>query len=163
MKRILLLLGALLLASRARAGSSSRSGRLAYPNSNGESRGCDPLGCGEFGASRGSRLHRGHDFVVTPGESVRSPIQGRISRHARPYSNDTRYSGVEIIGSGPHQGLRIKMFYLAPGLQVGTTVKPGQAIGVAQNIATKHGQAMKPHIHLELYYNDQAVDPLPFF
>lgn len=110
-------------------------------------RGCDPLGCGHFGASRGSRKHNGVDIIATPGESIFAPITGKVSRIAYPYANDTNYKGIEIIGAD----YKIKMFYLAPSVAVGSVVMAGQVIGVAQNISAKHGQSMVNHVHLEVY------------
>ncbi len=58
----------------------------------------DGYGDGRFGASRdqGKRQHEGIDLVVTPGESILSPITGKIVRYAYPYPDDSRYSGVHI-------------------------------------------------------------------
>ena len=119
-------------------------------------RGCDPLGCGSFGAKRGTRKHSGVDIKATPGESIYSPISGTITRIAYPYADDLSYKGVEIVNAD----CKVKIFYMTATVAVGSQVKAGQKIGVAQNISAKHGAAMTNHVHLEMY--DKAgklIDP----
>lgn len=48
-----------------------RAAQKAWANpTGGDVRGCDSRGCGEFGASRGARVHDGADYVATPGQDV---------------------------------------------------------------------------------------------
>jgi hypothetical protein len=50
----------------------------------------------------------------------------------------------------------IKMFYPEPDqFLIGSDVNEGDRIGIAQNIATKYGGGMIPHIHLQV----DKVDP----
>lgn len=124
----------------------------------------DGYGDGRFGASRdqGKRQHDGIDLVVTPGESISSPITGKIVRYAYPYPDDSRYSGVHI----QNDEYLVKMFYLSPVLaKPGQQVTQGQAIGVAQKISTKYGSGMIDHVHVEVWPNggNKAIDPAPLF
>ena len=121
-------------------------------------RGQDQHGYGYFGASRsgGSRQHNGIDLVCTPGEAVFSPIAGTVQRYADPYG-DGRYGGILIEG----EELSVKMFYLSPVVPVGTKVRRGQQIGVAQAISRKY-PGITEHIHLELYQGKQLLDPSTF-
>lgn len=162
MKKGILLLLALLIAAKAK-GKGRAANALAFPNGSGAGRGCDPKGCGHFGARRGTRTHKGYDFLAQPGEVVRSPIYGQLVRYAYPYAGDSTYKGVYIEGVGVHEGLVVKMFYLQPKLAPGSALRPGQALGVAQDISRRWGAEMQPHIHLELYVNRQLVDPAPYF
>lgn len=131
---------------------------FASPTKSAVVRGCDPLGCGSFGASRsgGSRPHNGIDYKASPGEAIYSPIAGKITRIAYPYANDLSYTGIEIVNTS----YKVKMFYLSPTLPVGTQVVAGQRIGTAQNISAKHGSAMVNHIHFEVYdKNGNLLNP----
>lgn len=109
-------------------------------------RGCDPSGCGHFGADRGSRLHQGIDIVVKEGEIINSPIDGEVIRYPFPYSGDINYKGILI----RNKDFEVKIFYINPTAPVGKILK-GQKIGNAQNIAKKYPSSpMTNHIHLEV-------------
>jgi murein DD-endopeptidase MepM/ murein hydrolase activator NlpD len=105
----------------------------------------DAGGHGAYGASRGTRTHKGKDYEAEPGQYVFSPIDGTVERYARPYKDDENYSGIVIQG----KNARVKMFYLNPLESLGAEVKAGQIIGFAQDISAKYGGDMTPHIHLE--------------
>lgn len=123
-------------------------------------RGCDPFGCGSFGAPRGTRSHAGVDIVVTAGQKILSPIDGTVTRHPFPYGDDLKFTGIEIKNS---QYL-VKIFYLQPTLNIGSKVKQGQQIGVAQNIASKYGSTMTNHVHFEVYNaQGKLLDPTNLF
>lgn len=121
----------------------------------------DKQGDGRFGSSRGSRKHNGLDLVVTPGETIFSPIAGKVIRHTMPYDNDSRYSGLHI----QDENYLIKIFYMLPSVKPGQYVTRGQAIGTAQKISTKYGGGMIDHVHVEVWPGgvEPAVDPGPFF
>ena len=127
----------------------------------------DSKGLGNFGASRagGKRKHQGTDITVAPGDPVVAPIEGKIVRRGRAYSEDKRFDTVEIQGTGKYSGMTVKIFYVdreghdkGPNpvfaVKAGTTV-----IGGAQDVRIKHGSAMKPHVHLEVYWQGKRVDP----
>ena len=123
-------------------------------------RGCDPFGCGSFGAPRGTRSHAGIDVVATAGQKILSPINGTVTRFPFPYSGDLNYTGIEI----KNDSYRVKIFYLQPTVTAGTTVKQGQQIGIAQNIASKYGTAMTNHVHIEVYNSKgELIDPTNLF
>lgn len=105
----------------------------------------DKWGSGAYGEGRGARPHRGTDYIVIPGASVYAPINGIMVREAKPYVSSL-YSGCVIRG----ENMEIKMFYFLPKPElIGTRVKEGDVIGVAQDIAAKY-PGMTPHIHLEI-------------
>jgi murein DD-endopeptidase MepM/ murein hydrolase activator NlpD len=119
-------------------------------------RGCDPKGCGHFGASRTHGKHRGVDIVAKVGENIFSPITGKVTRYPIPYADDARYSGIEITNST----YTVKMFYLQPVAKIGNQVIAGQAIGMAQNLALKFGSTMTNHVHIEVYdKTGKLIDP----
>ena len=115
----------------------------------------DSWGYGHFGADRGNHSHEGVDFVATPGEQILSPIDGTITRIARPYEGDPRYEGLVITGTGAWAGVQVKLFYVE-GEKLGT-VKAGERIGTAQNLGHKY-PGMTNYIHIEVH---QAMHSLP--
>ena len=110
-------------------------------------RGCDPEGCGYFGAPRGSRLHNGIDVITVKGQPIKAPIDGVIERYAFPYDGDLNYKGLVIRNSKYY----IKMFYLEPTIERGTEVNSGDVIGISQDISEKWGDDMTTHVHVEVY------------
>lgn len=121
--------------------------QLAWPTSNKMVRNCDPFGCGNFGAGRGSRDHVGEDFVVVEHQPIFSPISGKVIRESIPYASDASYRGILI----ENEQFEVKMFYLKPNLAlIGKTVKAGDLIGYAQNISKKYGPTMIPHVHVQI-------------
>jgi hypothetical protein len=110
-------------------------------------RGCDPKGCGDFGASRGSRKHIGLDIKAVPGEVTRFPF---------PYGTDLSFTGIEIV----NDQFLVKIFYMKANVLANSNVKQGQVIGNAQDIAKKHGGGMINHIHVEVYDKQgRLIDP----
>lgn len=123
-------------------------------------RGCDPSGCGNFGASRGDRTHQGIDIVVKEGDVIKSPIDGEVIRYPFPYSGDINYKGILI----RNKDYEVKIFYINPNAPVGKILK-GQKIGNAQNIAKKYPSSpMTNHIHLEVRDNKgNLINPTNLF
>ena len=123
-----------------------KSKAFAKPTATGIIRGCDASGCGNFGAKRTHGAHQGEDYTVKPGETVFSPISGKVTRFPFPYGDDLRYTGIEI----KNDDYTVKIFYMKASVPAGTIVKAGQVIGTAQNIAAKYSTAMANHIHVEI-------------
>lgn len=118
---------------------------------------CEASGCGHYLASRGDRPHIGIDLIVYPGEQIRTPISGVVTRHPVPYSGDI-YRGIEIKGDN----FTVKMFYLLPSAPIGKHVKAGEAIGTAQSISQRYTAPMTDHVHVEYYdKNGVNIDPTP--
>ena len=112
----------------------------------------DSMGCGLYGAPRGDRKHNGLDYCCDPGQTVVSPIDGKIIRVALPYAG-AKYTGLMIEG---HQ-ITITMFYISPlPYIVGKDVKAGDVVAIAQDISEKYGHGMLPHVHLRI----DSIDPL---
>jgi hypothetical protein len=117
----------------------------------------DNHGRGNYGASRdgGSRIHRGADFICTPGQEVVCPLpEAKVVRIAKPYANDMRWNGLLL--RAPH--LEVKLFYMSPKPDiVGQWVHLGDVIGYAQDISVKY-EGMTPHVHLEIC----SINPVLF-
>jgi len=118
-------------------------------------RGCDPSGCGYYGADRGSKKHNGIDIVSLPGESVSAPISG-IVRPLIVYDYSPLMKGIEIT-DGP---VVMKIFYLESSLKKGDLIKKGQKIGITQDVAGFHSaRPMVNHLHIEIYIHGILQDP----
>jgi peptidoglycan LD-endopeptidase LytH len=120
----------------------------------------DRAGLGHFGAPRGGRLHKGLDIIAAPGAVVRAPVDGVVTKVGFAYPGTWAFTYVEILHGG---GDRVRVFYCGalPGL-VGRSVRRGDVIGAAQNIAAHHGGGMVNHVHLELWRGGVRVDPAAF-
>lgn len=133
-------------------------------------RGDDPTGHGHYGAKRGTRKHKGLDVVAKPGEPVKSPINGYISKIGWPYSgvNHIRYIDIK------NDEFRHRLMYVGPidGLKVNDRVFFGDVIGHAQDVAgywhkqslkrnPKAKKTMKNHVHWEVYKHGLLTDPEP--
>ncbi len=123
----------------------------------------DSQGHGHFGARRagGLRSHKGIDLICFEGQTVYCPIYGYVERRSNPYANDSRWTGCKIVGTGKHKGYSMKIWYMQP-IKIGESVIPGSHLGSAQAISGKY-TGMKDHIHLQLYFINQVIDPTPFF
>lgn len=139
---------------------------ISNPTGGGERN--DSEGSGWYGATRIGeggipRTHRGLDILATPGEAVLSPIDGVIERHGTVYWPDpkkTNYDLVVIRGTGRHAELVATLLYVDRSVQVGTKVTRGETtIGDAQDVRTRHGDEMEPHVHLGVVGPDGEIDP----
>ena len=108
-------------------------------------RGNDAHGSGAFGASRNDKVHQGLDVVVRPGQTIKSPITGKVVRHSFPYP-DRSFTGYHL----SNDKYLVKLWYLAPTLQEGQTITAGQTVGFAQNIALRY-PGITPHVHMEVW------------
>lgn len=106
----------------------------------------DDFGSGRFGASRGSRLHKGIDYLATFGERVGSPCNGVVRRIGRCYSNTAEYKLVEIDTAGAI----VRVLYVNPEVRPRDEVRIGDTIGYAQDISKRYGRGMDNHVHLEV-------------
>jgi peptidoglycan LD-endopeptidase LytH len=116
----------------------------------------DSKGDGAFWASRIGRYHEGVDLVCQEGETVYSPIDGKITRKAYPYSNDRNYEGCVIFDDKTQT--EVKLFYMVTN-KVGQVVKQGDEIGKCQAINRKYGGGMINHLHLEIREEGVLINP----
>lgn len=115
----------------------------------------DTAGDGSYGARRGSRKHRGLDFLCDPGQPIVCPIDNAIiTRINYPYK-DKSYNGFTI----ENDDITIKLFYCKLTANVGEKVLATQKVAIAEDISKKWGDNMKPHVHLEIKY----INPALFF
>jgi hypothetical protein len=118
----------------------------------GKKRKRDAGGSGSYLAGREGKVHRGQDYLCTPGQQVVAAIGGRIVRESRPYANDI-YSGVVI----RNHKMTIKMWYFEPyPCILGRDVCAGQPLGRAQDISKRYKE-VPPHVHLEIDHVDPEI------
>lgn len=123
-------------------------------------RGADAYGSGAFGAVRdgGRRRHRGADIVAAPGELVRAPIAGSVTRLGAAYGGRDGLTYVEIVN--PTTRYRVRLFYVGPAVEVGRALVAGDIVGRAQDLSGRYPGGMTNHVHVELTGRDGApLDP----
>lgn len=135
-------------------------------------RGTDSAGSGMFGASRKRKVngkvisvpqgHQGIDIVAFSGQSIKSPIQGEVIRIGKAYQQDKRFELIEIFGQGCYEGYQIKILYIRATVTPKTVVQRGQLIGVTQDLNKKY-KGITNHVHLEVRFNGQLLDPTNLF
>lgn len=126
-------------------------GRADFANPTGhDARGHDAYGDGEFGASRdgGSRRHEGVDYRAKPGQPVRAPISGYVTKIGYAYPGDLSLKFVEI--TNPALKVAARVFYVDPKVEEGQTVQIGHPIGTAHSLQQRYPGGMTNHVHLEL-------------
>lgn len=133
-----------------------------------EQRGTDDWGDGSFGASRGSRKHKGIDYKADPGDEILAPCDGKVTKLGYPYApkpgDKITYRYVEITD---HQGYRHRVFYIEPAVNMARQVNKGVMIGTAQDISGKYHRddrnPMINHVHYEILDEEgQPTDPEEF-
>lgn len=124
------------------------------PVKNPKKRGCDPLGCGNYLASRdgGTREHKGVDLETSVGQKVFAPISGV----GRTFSTDRGLRGISI----KEGGKEAKVIYINPisGAN-GRIFAKGDLIGWAVDIRPTYGNTITNHIHFEALENGEHINP----
>jgi len=119
----------------------------------------DPWGSGEFGASRGTRTHKGIDYACYPDTEIQTPVDGVITKLGYPYGDDLSFRYVEVMAN---DGLRHRLFYVEPTCVHGDEVHAGDVVGSSQDISSRYRDPSKPaminHVHYEIL--DDAGDPV---
>jgi hypothetical protein len=115
----------------------------------------DAWGSGAFGASRGTRIHKGIDWCCYPDTVIQSHVTGTVTKLGYPYSDDMSFRYVEITDATK---LRHRFFYVKPSVEVGDDISPGDQIGWSQDIAGRYSDPgkgpMTGHVHLEVLAPD---------
>lgn len=116
-----------------------------------ELRGIDGGGNGSFGASRGTRTHKGLDVLAKKGDIVKAPFDCVINRLGFVYSGDYNYKLIEVTGTNVYKDYKCKIMYSVTNFSPSKKeFKQGEKIGVAQDIAKKY-TSVKNHLHYEIY------------
>ena len=127
---------------------------LAYAKPTGMAiRGTDSYGSGVHGASRGLRKHDGADYISIPGQLVKAPISGKVTKISKPYTSGIDafvLSGVEIVAS---DGTTCWVWYMQPSANiVGSVVKAGlTSIGTAKTLKNRYKNGITDHVHVRIH------------
>lgn len=102
---------------------------------------------------RRRRMHKGTDFRLKIGDSIRSAWDGRV----RIRKNEGRRKGYGMYYVVRHpNGLETVYGHLSKHIvQAGDSVKAGQVLGLGGNT----GRSSGPHLHLEFRFMGIALDP----
>ncbi len=99
------------------------------------------------------RAHLGVDFAAPRGTPIKAAGRGKVSF----VGNKGGYGKTVIIQhQDGYRTLYAHMKGYARGIKRGKTVKQGQTVGYVGNTGLSTG----PHLHLGLYKNNRAIDPL---
>lgn len=118
---------------------------------------CDPHGCGQYGASRGARVHRGIDLECIAGTLVSSPVDGVVTKLGYPYGDDLSFRYVEVEAGG----YSFRMFYVDPLVREWQPVRRGDILGACQSLMNRY-PGITDHLHFEIKDDSgNYVDPTP--
>lgn len=138
--------------------------QLCSAFSTNEKRACDAQGCGNYGASRGGRIHKGWDIKCNKDATIYAPFDGRITRKAYPYTYEScRNTGFLIEGTGAFKGYSVKIFYVEPTVKLPIDVTRGQP--VAKHIGMYCDDSVPgitDHLHYQMEYNGKIIDPASY-
>ena len=120
----------------------------------------DAFGAGHYGASRGSRIHKGIDFAAWPNSMLLSPVAGKVTKLGYPYADDQHFRYVEITDEA---NLRHRFFYVFPSVAFGETIEINDHLGTVQDLRPRYPD-ITPHIHYEIKDEDNLpIDPDQFW
>ncbi|KAJ7360366.1 Peptidase M23 [Desmophyllum pertusum] len=135
------------------AGVSSRKCfvQICSKNPSNRIRGRDAYGSGAWGASRGSRTHKGIDILCTVRSSVYTPFPAKVLRRSNPYlNNNAAYNtGIYLEGTGSWSGYKVKMWYVTKQVSNGKQLSAGSYIGsMTDRTIDARGSAVHPLVQM---------------
>lgn len=124
-------------------------------------RGEDSTGNGWYGASRGSRKHKGVDYIGEVGDPVYACISGKVRignvYDIKKYPKRSHFKLIELKGDV----YRTKEMYVKPVVKTGEYAFEGDIIGYLQGIGEYYGNGMPNHCHVSVWKNGLLTDPEP--
>jgi len=128
-----------------------------------EIRGTDKHGSGAYGASRGSRTHKGVDLITLKDEMIGSFCCGVVTKIGYPYNpikhpNKGHFRYVQVTDV---DGIAVRSFYLNPLVEVGDLVEVGSIIGQSQDLLEVY-EGMTQHIHVEIKKQGEFLNPVEY-
>jgi len=99
-----------------------------------------------------SRMHRGLDFAAPSGSPIKAAGDGVVefAKYGRTFGNNVR-----LRHANNYKTRYAHMRRFARGIRPGVRVKQGQIIGYVGTT----GMSTGPHLHYEVYYNGQSINP----
>jgi hypothetical protein len=102
--------------------------------------------------------HIGRDLAGEVGESIPSPVTGRVVRIEGPGTLKSPRQGLVLEGTGEDSTLTYRLLGIESDLVAGAEVEAGDALGELQD-AKDVAKGAKPFFHIELYEAGKQVDP----
>jgi hypothetical protein len=99
-------------------------------------------------------FHTGVDFAASQGAPIRATISGTIEIRADPEG----FGNLVVVRHGPWDVLYGHTSGQPMGVQTGASVRAGDVIGYVGSTGNSTG----PHVHYEIRYRGQVLDPTPF-
>jgi len=120
-------------------------------------RGTDPMGSGEFGASRGDRAHKGTDYTGIPGQVILAVCTGEVVKIGHVYGDDLSF---RYIALKSEEGHHVRHLYVKPSavIAVGVQVIAGEEIGTLQALHGRYPQITN-HCHIDIKLDGVWVNP----
>lgn len=106
-------------------------------------------------------VHEGNDIIAEEGTPVYSMTGGTVEAVGWTFYSGTR---VGVRGSDGHYYLYAHLSWVAPGVAVGTPVRPGTVLGRIGNTGygdPGHEDEFPPHLHVGIMEGGAWVDPYP--
>ena len=116
----------------------------------------DNWGSGYYGASRGTRKHRGIDCACWPNSEVFSPVNGEVTKLGYAYGDDLSFRYVEI--TEIPSDLRWRIFYVEPSVGLNDMVTTETIIGKSQDLRPRY-KGITPHVHLGVMRGNEYLNP----
>ena len=128
-----------------------------------EIRGTDKHGSGAYGASRGSRTHKGVDLITRKDELIGSFCCGVVTKIGYPYNpikhpDKAHFRYVQVTDE---DGVDVRSFYLLPLVEVGDLIEIGSAIGQSQDLLEVY-KGMTQHTHFEIKKHGEFLNPVVY-
>ncbi|MBV9120664.1 MAG: M23 family metallopeptidase [Chloroflexi bacterium] len=101
-----------------------------------------------------AHFHTGVDLAAAQGTPIRATVGGKVEVRSDPGG----FGNLMVVRSGPWDVLYGHTSGHPDNIQTGSIVKPGDIIGYVGSTGNSTG----PHVHYELRYNGQIIDPAPF-
>lgn len=129
----------------------------------------DSWGKGHFGARRGLRMHKGVDLVIDSSLSIKSPIDGVITKFGIVYK-DPKKSQFRYVEITHFSGYRVRLHYVGQlTKRVYSLVKKDESIGIVQDVAGFYNERnperepMINHVHFEGFdLKNKRINPMVF-
>lgn len=118
----------------------------------------DGRGGGEYQAPRsGNRRHRGVDLTAALGSPIRAVRSGTVIQVGT-------HRGLGRLVELEHgSGLTSLYAHLsAVHVRVGQRVRQGEVIGTVGKTGNARHPAIMPHVHVEMAYRGERIDPTPY-
>ncbi len=101
-----------------------------------------------------SHFHTGVDLAASQGTPIHATLGGTVEIRSDPEG----YGNLVVVHDGPWDVLYGHTSGQPVGVQTGATVRAGDVVGYVGSTGNSSG----PHVHYELRYQGQVIDPTPF-